>query len=486
MSPELVLLARDRKTPAYQWLYEALRKEILAGTLSAGTRLPSSRDLARQYGLARGTIVNAFEQLATEGYVEGTVGSGTYVSRTLPDELLEAGGHQKTQTPLVTPERHLSRYAKRVRPVTVTATARVRAFRTDLPALDLFPTALWAQVASRRLRRISAKMLLGCEPSGYRPLREAIAGYLNTSRGVRCTPDQVIVVSGVQQALDLVARIFLDRNDRACTEDPGYPGATMVFEAADAKVSPLPVDEEGVMILPRRMKNARLIYVTPAHQFPAGMTMSATRRLELIEWARTSGALIFEDDYDSEYRFSGRPIPALQGLDPYGVVLFCGSFSKVLFPSLRLGYLVVPHDLVDSFIAAMSMTNRHLPVIDQAVVSDFIAEGHFGRHVRRMRQIYGERLSVLLEQGRETLRGLLDISGVEAGMQTAAWLCDGIDSEEATAAAAERDVEVTPLSQFSRRKLQREGLQLGFAAVEPREIRRGVRELAVALDRLGR
>lgn len=480
----LALPPRHRHTPAYQWLYEALRHQILDGRLRPGAGLPGTRELASQYGLSRGTVVNAFEQLATEGYIEGSVGSGTFVSRTLPEELLEAGRPpRRPGTARAHPKRILSEYARRIRPLRITETSRLRAFRTDVPALDLFPTTLWAQISARRHRRLSAKLLLGCEPMGYRPLREAIADYLTSSRGVRCTADRIAIVSGVQEALDRVARLFLDRGDRACTEDPGYPGAAAVFESAGASVVGLPVDGEGMEVREREMRDARIVYVTPAHQFPAGTAMTLGRRLTLLEWAQKTGALIFEDDYDSEFRYSGRPLPALQGLDQHGVVLFTGGFSKVLFPSLRLAYLVVPEDLVPLLSASMSTTIRHPPVPEQAVLCDFITEGHFGRHLRRMRQIYGERLTVLLEEGRRQLGGLLDISGVEAGLQTCGWLREGMDDVAAAAAAAARDVDVTPISQYSRRKT-RPGLQLAFAAVDEREIRRGVKELAVALGGL--
>jgi len=482
---ELVLSPRDSGTPAYRWLYEALRAEILEGRMRPGARLPGTRDLAGQYGLSRGTIVSAFDQLISEGYVEGSVGSGTYVNRILPDELLEVaretGAHRPAQGKS---KRRISQYGRRLNPFPSSEMRRARAFRTDLPALDLFPTALWTQISARRQRRVSISLLLGCEPMGYRPLRNAIADYLTSSRGVRCAPEQVAIVSGVQEALDLVARLFLNPGDRVAMEDPGYPGAAIVFEGVGARVSAVPVDDEGIELGGRRLRGSRLVYVTPAHQFPMGTTMSLPRRLELLEWARKSGALIFEDDYDSEYRYSGRPIPALQGLDHHGMVLFAGSFSKVLFPSLRLGYLVIPPDLIPHFAAAISVTSRHAPVLEQAVLCDFITEGHFGRHLRRMRQVYGERLSVLLESARARLAGLLEISNVEAGLQTAGWLRDGIDGASAAKAAAARNVEVVPLSRYSRGPMSREGLQLGFAAVDAGEIRRGVRDLAVALEDL--
>ncbi|HEV8582114.1 MAG TPA: PLP-dependent aminotransferase family protein [Thermoanaerobaculia bacterium] len=479
----LMLPPRDAGTPAYRWLYAALRAEILEGRLRPGARLPGTRDLAGQYGLARGTIVNAFDQLRAEGYVDGSVGSGTYVSKVLPDELLQVSreADARPQRPRP-PRRGISEYGRRVKAFSMLESRPSRAFRVNLPALDLFPTTLWAQITARRLRRVSAKLLIGCEPLGYEPLREAIADYLSASRGVKCAPEQVAIVSGTQEALDLVARLFLDPGDRVCMEDPGYEGAANVFEGVGAKVSALRVDDEGIVLRGPALRGARLVYVTPAHQFPLGIAMSLPRRLQLLEWTRQSGALIFEDDYDSEYRYSGRPIPALQGLDRGGQVLFAGTFSKVLFPSLRLGYLVIPPDLVSYFATVKSVTNRHAPLLEQAVLCDFITEGHFGRHIRRMREIYAERLSVLMESARQRLEGLLEISDVAAGMQTVGWLRGGIDGETAAKAAAARNVEVVPLSRHCRTQSLPEGLQLGFGAVDVREIRRGIRELAAALE----
>jgi GntR family transcriptional regulator / MocR family aminotransferase len=480
---ELMLPPRESKTPAYRWLYAAVRGEILEGQLRPGARLPATRDLAERYRLSRGTIVSAFEQLKSEGYVEGSVGSGTYVSRVLPDELLQVARKTGAQpAPQRKQRKKISDYSKRVELFPSYEIRPSRAFRANVPALELFPTNLWAQIAARRFRRASTNFLLGCEPLGYFPLREAVADYLRTSRGVNCDAKQVAIVAGVQEALDLTARLLLDPGDRVCMEDPGYPGAAMAFEAVGAKVSAVRVDDEGMKIPSANLRNARLIYITPGHQFPLGITMSLTRRLELLEWTRNSGALIFEDDYDSEYRYSGSPVPALQGFDRNGLVIFSGTFSKVLFPSLRLGYLVIPHDLMNLFAATISLTTRHAPLVEQAVLCDFITEGHFGRHLRRMREVYAERLSVLMKEARENLNGLVEISEIEAGLQTVGWLSEGIDGESATKAAAARDVEVFPLSRYSRGRMAREGLQLGFAAVEAREIRRGVQELAIALE----
>jgi len=482
----LALPAKPAAAPVTRWLFEALRSEILEGRLRPGARLPASRDLAAQYGLSRGTVVAAFERLRSEGYVTGAVGSGTRVHAVLPEALLRT---PRTAAPagrvpaVAPPARSLAAFARRATLFRGYEPRTLRAFRANQPALDLFPTTLWAQVAGHRLRRATPALLLGTDPLGYGPLREAVADYLRTSRGVRCDADQVAIVSGVQEALDLVARLALSPGDWVCMEEPGYTGAARVFEAHGATVAPIAVDAEGITLVSPRWRGARLAYVTPAHQFPLGVAMSLPRRLALLEWARAAGALIFEDDYDAEYRYAGRPVPALQSLDRQGVVCFAGTFSKVLFPSLRLGYLVVPPDLVDRVAAAKSVVSRHAPLLDQAILCDFIADGHFGRHLRRMREVYAERLAVLLAESRAQLGGCLDVSPIEAGLQTVGWLAGGVTGLEAERAAAQRGVEVVALSRYARTPSTREGLQLGFAAVDAIEIRRGVRELAVALAR---
>jgi GntR family transcriptional regulator/MocR family aminotransferase len=479
----LLLPAREAKTPACRWLYTALRADVLAGRLRPGSKLPATRDLAKQYGLSRGTVVYAFEELKSEGYLHGSRGSGTYVSGVLPEHLLQVAGSQVLSAEQRRPHK-LSSYGERVQLFSNLENRPTRAFRANLPALDLFPTKIWTRIATRRLQRLSIPQLLGCDTMGYLPLRTAVADYLNSSRGTQCKPEQVMIVSGMQEALDLAGRLTLGPGDRVCLEEPGYPGAAMAFEALGAKICPVPLDSEGMKLPGTRARQAKLIYVTPGHQFPVGTTMTLARRLQLLEWARRSGALIFEDDYDSEFRYTGRPIPALQGLDRHGVVLFAGSFSKVLFPSLRLGYLVLPPDLVECFAAAKSVLNRHTPPFEQTVLCDFMVDGHFARHLRRMREVYAERLAILMQSARQRLAGLLELSSVEAGLQTVGWLREGIDSEQARRAAEARKVEVTALSAYSRRPMQREGLQMGFAAVNAKEIKRGVLQLAIALEDL--
>ena len=467
----------------YRWLYDQLRTAILDGRLHPGSRLPATRDLAKAYRLSRATIVAAFEQLKSEGYVEGRTGSGTYISKILPEELLNVGG-PRDQRRLPHKRIALSAYARRLQPFRSSRAHPVRAFRANQAALDLFPTGLWAQVAARRLRRASTKLLAGGETLGYRPLREAVAEYLNTSRGVKCTAEQVLIVSGAQEGFDRTVRLLLNPGDSAWIEEPGYRGAAAVLRAAGATICGVPVDEEGLNLESgiRLWKNPRLVYATPAHQFPLGVAMSLRRRLALLEWARKSGVVIFEDDYDSEYRYSGRPVPALQGLDRAGVVIFGGSFSAVMFPALRLGYLVVPPEMVDVFAAAQSVSTHHPPLLGQAVLCDFIREGHFARHIRRMREVYAERLGVLLKAAREKLQGVVEISNVEAGLQTIGWLRRGIKAEAVEKAAAEKNVEVRPLRSYAYGRAPRNGIVLGFAAVEPKELRRGVEELARLFD----
>jgi len=475
----------------YRWLYEELRSAILAGHLRSGARLPATRDLAAQYRLSRPTVVTAFEQLRAEGYVEGRVGSGTYVSKTLPDELLHAP-RATARAKVRRRQVRLSGYARRLqlaRAGTLAPTLEyrpARAFRANQPALDQFPTALWAQVAARRMRRVSTQLLAGGEALGYRPLREAVADYLNSSRGVKCAADQVVIISGVQQALDRAAHLLLDREDRVWMENPGYPGAVAAFRAVGATICPVAVDSEGLNLeAGKKLPKPRLVYVTPAHQFPLGVTMSLRRRLALLEWAGKTGTIIFEDDYDSEYRYSGRPIPALQGFDRSQSVIFAGSFTDVLFPALRLGYMVLPSGLVDIFAAAEAVSTHHPPLIDQATLCDFIREGHFARHVRRMRELYAERLSVLLKSAKEELAGLLEIPVIEAGLRTVGWLKQGTSAEQAAQRAAERCVEVVPLRRYAYGRIPREGVVLGFAAVDGRELKRGVEELARALGDAG-
>lgn len=467
------------------WLHRELRAAILDGRLKPGAVLPPTRALAAEYGIARGTVVRAFEQLLDEGYLESRTGSGTTVSRELPDQFFNA----KTDNAPVSSARKLGSLSKRGADLAVSPFLKiqpiggVRAFRANRPSVDHFPTDLWSRLSARRMRLASRDLLQAGDVMGYRPLREAIAAHLGSTRGVICDADQVMIVTGTQQALDMVARLTIDPGDSAWVEDPSYLGAEAILRANGAKILPVSVDEKGMRISEgiRKAPHARVAYVTPANQFPLCVSLPLERRLQLIEWSRTNGAWIFEDDYDSEFNFAGRPLAAMQGLDPAGNVFFSGSFSKMLYPSLRMGFLVIPPHMVDALRAARSLLDRYMSVLGQTVLCDFIAEGHFSRYLRKMRQVYAENLNILVEVSRQEWGDRLKIQEANTGLQTIGWLNSKLDDVSFAKAALASGVEVTPLSAFALRWKRKDGLQIGFASVGPKELRRGITALASVL-----
>jgi GntR family transcriptional regulator/MocR family aminotransferase len=483
----LITLDSKSQTPLYRQLYDCLRRAILTGQLTPGTRLQSSREISKELNVSRNTVVNAFEQLLAEGYLEGQVGSGTYVSRALPEELLNAEGVLARRVTRAGSKRlGLSERGKVIAAFALDVPRefeKVRPFQSGVPALDAFPYDTWFKLVARHWRRPANGLLGYGEPQGHLPLRRAIASYLGVSRAVRCEAEQVIIVDGAQMAFDLTARLLLDSGDTAWMEEPGYRGARGALTAAGARLVHVPVDAEGLDVAAGAALNpdARLIYVTPSHQFPLGMTMSLSRRLSLLEWASRADAWVMEDDYDSEYRYEGRPLASLQGLDDDGRVIYLGTFSKVLFPSLRLGYMVVPKALVGAFVAARAIVGRHSPSVEQAILADFIEEGHLGRHIRRMRALYAERQMLLVEALRREAGDLLDIEPSEAGIQLAAWLPEGVDDREVAREAAARGLEARPLSFFYTKKISRGGLELGYAAFNKDEIRKGAVQLSAAI-----
>ncbi len=476
---------RELTAPLYQQLYEHLRAAILAGQLPRGTKIPSTRALADELGVSRNTILNAYEQLFAEGYLESVEGSGTFVTRELPELF------QPAQPPAVTastkPQVH--RLSDRVQQVmNAPSLSRGRdgrishAFRAGQPALDAFPFEIWAKLMARHAHRMHPGLLMYQETAGYRPLREAVANHVIVARQVRCTPDQVIIVNGSQGGLNLAAQVLINPGDHVWVEDPGYPGAAAALLAAGARILPVPVDEDGLLVeaLPH-LGETRLGYLTPAHQFPLGVTLSLSRRLALLEWARAADAHLLEDDYDSEYRFAGRPLASLQGLDRDERVIYVGTFSKVMFPALRLGYVIVPTTLVDAFLAMRRAADTHPTILEQAALTDFISEGHFTRHIRRMRVLYAERRAALLQAARDLP---LDIFAPEVGMHLIGWLPDGVDDQLAARRAADYDVEVMALSRLTIGAPIRPGLALGYAAINKADIRDGVRRLAAALKEI--
>ena len=475
--------------PIYQQVYTGIRQRILEGRLPAGGGLPSTRALARDLCVSRSTVIQAYEQLRLEGYAQGRVGAATRVAATLPDRSLRApvGGASARR-----PAAHRGRVGARAREVMALPSRSLdwldeapRAFRAGVPAVDIFPVDTWGRLMARRWRMVQARSLSYGQPFGFIPLRQALTEYLGSARGVRCTAEQVLIVNGSQQGLDLAARVLLDPGDRAWLEDPGYSGARGAFTAAGATCVAVPVDPEGLVVKEGRRlaPDARVAFVTPSRQLPLGMVLSLPRRLELLDWARTADAWIIEDDYDSEFRYVGRPLAALHGLDAHGGVIYAGTFSKVTFPSVRLGYLVVPPALIDAFSALRSFADFAPPWLTQAVMTDFMVEGHFERHIRRMRALYQERQEILVSHGRRELAGALEIQPSDAGMTLLGWLPPGTSDVAAAAAAKEHQVDVLPLSLFATRPT-RPGLLLGYAGVREREIRDGTARLAQALEAL--
>jgi GntR family transcriptional regulator/MocR family aminotransferase len=479
-SLELVLNPRLTSQTLTNWLYRELCGAILDGRISAGSRLPASRDFAIQYGISRGTVVNVFERLQAEGYVSSRVGRGTRVNEGLRPTA------SASAKPLHQPAYIHHAVSGFVRPKPfvdwVTIEGR-RPFQMSDPAIVEFPSKIWGRIAARHARRFHSWLRTEDDRSGYYPLRKVIAQYLGLSRGVKCDAAQVVIVSGVQQALDLLSRLLVRKGDPVWIEDPGYFGAFIALKNAGAKVIPVPVDEQGLSVSAglKLCPKAKGVFLTPGHQYPLGMTMSLERRIEVLQWASNAGAFIIEDDYDSEYRFAGQPVGALQGLDRNSSVILIGTFNKLLFSSLRLGYIVLPSTLVDVFLLHRRQSDFHSISLEQSVLCDFIEEGHFSRHLRHMRDLYASRLATLIDAGREHLQGLLRISDVQAGLYTAAFLENGITSRAAEAAAAAYGIETRALDRFTLRRKDPKGLLLGFAAHNERAIRQGLLRLAAAL-----
>jgi len=470
--------------PLYQQLYRAMREAILSGRWQAGAQVPSTRQLAEELGFSRSTAVSAYEQLLAEGFLEGEAGSGTFVSRRLSEEQVvgrRAGEGRKVMSgPL----------SRRGLALVGSATTHVqpagppRAFRPGVPALDHFPSRIWERLLAKSWRGLASGEMGYGAADGYRPLREAVASYLREARGVRCGWGQVLIVSGSQQAIHLAGQVLLDAGDAVWMEEPGYRGARDALMSAGARLVAVPVDEDGLNVAEgvRLAAGARMAYVTPSHQYPSGRTMTLERRLELLEWASSRKAWVVEDDYDSEFRYASRPLAALQGLDDGAHVIYVGTFSKVLFPALRMGYLVVPEALVDAFRAARALQDRHAPVLEQRVLTAFLQEGHFGRHIRRMRSLYLERQEALLGAVARELGGALTIPAAGAGLHLAAWLAAGVDDEAVSRRAAEVGVEAPAVSSYCMERNRRPGLVLGYAGYSVGALRGGVKRLARAFD----
>ena len=500
MPPEAVP-DRDSGVPLYRQVYQGLRAAILSGRLQPGTRLPSTRAAAFELGVARNTVISVFEQLADEGFVSSRVGDGTRVAEVdaavLRRSMRSSG--RPTGASTGTPNGARIRARTGAEPgrtaqaggASLSARGRtlagvergsvaIGAFQTGLPDLASFPHQAWARLLARHARAPTADRLGYGDAAGDPHLRAAIAAYVAAARGVNCTPEQVVVVTGAQAALDLAARMLLDPGDRAWIEEPGYPGARAALFAAGARIEPVPVDADGMDVEAGQTScpGARLAYITPSCQYPAGSTLVLERRLRLLDWAGRAGAFVIEDDYDSEYRYRGRPIASVQGLDPHGRVLYVGTFAKTMLPALRVGYLIVPAGLQAAFANAVRNTGQTAPQPVQGALAEFIDSGLYGAHVRRMRNRYAQRQALLFALAGKHLPGLVELAPTAAGMQVAAWLARGVDDRAVAESGRRAGLALRPLSPYWIGPGARPGLHLGYAAVPEEEMEPAMLRLA--------
>jgi GntR family transcriptional regulator/MocR family aminotransferase len=453
-------------------LCAALRAAMRSGTLQQGTRLPATRVLAQDLALSRVTVEAAYVQLESEGYVQRHTGRGSYVAVQAAAPFIVKAGTGKPLLPL-------ARLSQRGQGMVDTGGCieplRLQAFAAGSPDLRAFPHAQWRQITSKRLRTAPEALMRYGDPQGLEPLREAIAQYLVSARGVRCSAAQVLVLTSSQQALQLLATSLLDPGERVWLEDPGYRGARTAFAASGAQLVHLPVDEQG-MLADFTLPAPRLIYLTPTHQYPTGHTLSLARRMALVEYAKRKGCWIVEDDYDSEFLYDNRPTPSMQGLDSSGRVIYIGTFSKTLFPSLRIAYAVLPEALVQPMVTARSVYDGHVAQLAQAVTADFMAQGHFAAHLRLMRQLYRSRRDLLLDLIARDLPWATPLNST-GGLQLSVKLPHGAE-QQLTRQATACGIATPSLSSLYAEKAAGDGWLLGFAALQPAEIEAAVQKLA--------
>jgi GntR family transcriptional regulator / MocR family aminotransferase len=478
----VIVVDRKASAPLHKQVYDGFRMAIVRGNLRPGQRVPSSRTLSVELGLSRIPVLNAYAQLLAEGYFESRKGAGTFVSNSLPESLTICTDRtsQRAQGSGPRPVARRSLLLSHERPPWASGWG---AFGVHQPAFECFPFQIWSSIITRHSRSPRLSSIHNIDPLGTETFREAICTYLRTARAVQCDPHQVMVVSGSQQALEISARVLLGTGSAIWFEEPGYRLARNVFAGAGCDLVPVPVDEDGMVVSAgiKRSPKARAAYVTPSHQYPLGATMSAGRRMQLLNWAQSAGSWIIEDDYDSEYRFESAPISSLQGLDRNARVIYIGTFSKVLFPSLRLGYIVIPEDLVNPFIAVRSAMDIFPPYLYQETLNDFMREGHFARHIRKMRLLYSERRTALVANLREQLGPELEIHGAQAGMHLAVTLPQGLSDLEIAKNAASKGLWLWPLSPSYLGKFRRQGLILGFGNTSVEDMPQAVSQLRAQL-----
>jgi GntR family transcriptional regulator / MocR family aminotransferase len=479
--PPVIPIDRRSGRPLPRQVYDGYRAAILRGDLRRGQLVPSSRALATELRISRFPVLDAYAQLLAEGYFETRVGAGTFVSGSLPDRATQA---KRPDGEMAGARQLAKRSALFPRFQPVPWRHGWGAFGVHQPALDEFPFELWSRLVARHSKRPRMHAVHHVDPLGLEPFRNAICEYLRTARAVHCEPHQIMVVSGSQQALEITARVLLDPGDPVWIEEPGYSLTRSVLLGAGCRLVPVAVDEEGMDVGAgvRECRKARAAFVTPSHQYPLGVTMSASRRLQLLNWAQRSGAWIVEDDYDSEYRYESLPIPSLQGLDTDSRVIYIGTFSKVLFASLRLGYIVIPPDLVERFMAVRFAMDIFPTYLYQEVLTDFMRDGHFARHIRRMRTLYNERRNALVDCVREVFGESLKAHGSEAGMHMTVTLLGGLNDVEIASRAAKEKLWLWPLSPSYLSATSRQGFVLGFGSTPVEQIPPAVRQMRTVLS----
>jgi GntR family transcriptional regulator/MocR family aminotransferase len=476
-------LIRESETPLFRQLYLQLRAAILSRRLRPGTKLPSTRALAAQLGVSRSAVVAAYEQLLAEGYTSGRHGSGTYISPDLPEPI--EGTSQRRKKAAAIPSRAVA-----MQPlgdfVDVTVQSDQRPFNLGRTLIDDRSLELWRKLSARTFRSLDASHFGYSDPRGTIELRQAICDYLQAARAVKCEPEQIVVTAGTQQAIDIVIRILPNRSKQVWVEDPGYPLTRQALIAAGATVHPVPVDAQGIDVGRgiRSAPNASAVFVTPSHQFPTGVVLSMARRLELLAWARRNDAWIVEDDYASEFRYGGRPLASLQGLDDGERVIYIGTLNKALFPGLRLGYAVIPHALLKPFVAARYLMDRQPSTLSQAVVAAFMHEGHFAAHIRRMRILYKAQRDELVTALRHRLWNDLAVNAPDQGMHLVAYTRRGLSDTAIERAGRQQGVVVRPMSQLYLAAAPRSALVLGFSGHARQMIAPAVERLAQTIQTL--
>jgi Transcriptional regulators containing a DNA-binding HTH domain and an aminotransferase domain (MocR family) and their eukaryotic orthologs len=476
-------LDRSSGQPMYRQLYELLQSAILSGAMPANAKVPSSRTLAVELGVARNTVTLVFEQLVLEGYLVAASGRGTFVA-----ELGQAAGIREqparpNRLPTVD-QPFLSHRGRELFHGAVVFERHPGAFMPGVPDLTCFPTQIWARLQMKHWRRPQAIALSYAPPGGQSDLRNAIANYVRTARSVRCSPSQVVVTTGNHQSIDLTIQLLTDPGDLIWTEDPCYWGTRSVLQASGLTLKAIPVDSEG--ILPSSIDQQsppKVILVTPSHQYPLGMAMSLRRRRLLLEYASQHSCWIIEDDCNSEFRYETKPLPSLQGMDESGRVLYINSFSQSLFPGVRLGFVVVPPDLAPIFAIASTDLDREGQELHQAVLAQFLDEGYFNSHIRRMRALYRERRDLLVGAIKNRFGNELQIAGGDVGLHVTLLLPDHVDDRSVARTAAEAGIVVRPLSvYFKNRSDSIRGILLGYACVTNDDIEPDFAVLANILD----